>query len=114
MHTQVGIVGAGPSGLLLAQLLHLNGIDSVVLESRSEEYVIDRVRAGVLEQGTVDLLAAIGVGDRVQREGRDVVRDEPLVHVRRPRGRTGRGGVISGAATANTLAATAMTSAGVR
>ena len=69
MHTQVGIVGGGPSGLLLAQLLHLNGIDSVVLESRSEEYVIDRVRAGVLEQGTVDLLAAIGVGDRVRREG---------------------------------------------
>ena len=69
MHTQVGIVGGGPAGLLLAQLLHLNGIDSVVLESRSEEYVIDRVRAGVLEQGTVDLLAAIGLGDRVQREG---------------------------------------------
>jgi p-hydroxybenzoate 3-monooxygenase len=69
MHTQVGIVGAGPSGLLLAQLLHLNGIDSVVLESRSEEYVIDRVRAGVLEQGTVDLMAAIGMGDRIEREG---------------------------------------------
>jgi len=69
MHTQVGIVGAGPSGLLLAQLLHLNGIDSVVLESRSEEYVIDRVRAGVLEQGAVDLMAAIGVGDRIKREG---------------------------------------------
>src|SRR5580658_7639462 len=69
MHTQVGIVGGGPSGLLLAQLLHLNGIDSVVLESRSEEYVIDRVRAGVLEQGMVDLLAAIGLGDRVKREG---------------------------------------------
>ncbi len=69
MQTQVGIVGAGPSGLLLAQLLHLNGIDSVVLESRSEEYVIDRVRAGVLEQGTVDLMAAIGMGDRIKREG---------------------------------------------
>jgi p-hydroxybenzoate 3-monooxygenase len=69
MHTQVGIVGAGPSGLLLAQLLHLEGIDSVVLESRSAEYVIDRVRAGVLEQGAVDLMAAIGVGDRVKREG---------------------------------------------
>ena len=69
MHTQVGIVGAGPSGLLLAQLLHLNGIDSVVLESRSEEYVIDRVRAGVLEQGTVDLMAAIGLGDRIKSEG---------------------------------------------
>src|SRR5579863_4124413 len=69
MHTQVGIVGAGPSGLLLAHLLHLNGIDSVVLESRSEEYVIDRVRAGVLEQGMVDLLAAIGLDDRLKREG---------------------------------------------
>jgi p-hydroxybenzoate 3-monooxygenase len=69
MHTQVGIVGAGPSGLLLAQLLHLNGIDSVVLEARSEEYVIDRVRAGVLEQGTVDLMTAIGIGDRMKHEG---------------------------------------------
>jgi p-hydroxybenzoate 3-monooxygenase len=69
MHTQVGIVGGGPSGLLLAQLLHLDGIDSVVLESRSEEYVIDRVRAGVLEQGMVDLLKAIGMGERVEREG---------------------------------------------
>jgi p-hydroxybenzoate 3-monooxygenase len=69
MHTQIGIVGGGPSGLLLAHLLHLNGIDSVVLESRSEEYVIDRVRAGVLEQGMVDLLAAIGLDDRVKREG---------------------------------------------
>src|ERR1700686_5075573 len=69
MHTQVGIVGGGPSGLLLAHLLHLRGIDSVVLESRSEEYVVDRVRAGVLEQGTADLMAATGVGDRMKREG---------------------------------------------
>jgi p-hydroxybenzoate 3-monooxygenase len=69
MHTQVGIVGGGPSGLLLAHLLHLNGIDSVVLEARSEEYVIERVRAGVLEQGTVDLLNAIGLGERMMREG---------------------------------------------
>jgi p-hydroxybenzoate 3-monooxygenase len=69
MHTQVGIVGAGPAGLLLAHLLHLHGIDSVVLESRSEEYVIDRVRAGVLEQGTIDLLNEIGLGGRVEREG---------------------------------------------
>jgi p-hydroxybenzoate 3-monooxygenase len=69
VHTQVGIVGGGPSGLLLAHLLHLHGIDSVVLESRSEEYVIDRVRAGVLEQGTVDLLHSIGLGARVDREG---------------------------------------------
>jgi p-hydroxybenzoate 3-monooxygenase len=69
MHTQVGIIGGGPSGLLLAHLLHLHDIDSVVLESRSEEYVIERVRAGVLEQGTVDLLAAIGLDDRLKREG---------------------------------------------
>jgi p-hydroxybenzoate 3-monooxygenase len=55
--------------MLLAHLLHLEGIDSVVLESRSEEYVIDRVRAGVLEQGMVDLMTAIGVGDRMRQEG---------------------------------------------
>jgi p-hydroxybenzoate 3-monooxygenase len=65
----VGIVGAGPAGLLLGQLLHLNGIDSVVVENRSRDYVIDRVRAGVLEQGTVDLLHAIGVGGGVRRAG---------------------------------------------
>lgn len=69
MRTQAGIVGGGPSGLLLAHLLHLHGIDSVVLESRSEEYVVDRVRAGVLEQGTVDLMDEIGLGERLRREG---------------------------------------------
>ena len=69
MHTQVGIIGAGPAGLLLGHLLHLKGIDSVILENRSREYVIDRVRAGVLEQWTVDLMIAIGVGERLQREG---------------------------------------------
>src|SRR5690349_21826543 len=67
--TQVGIVGAGPAGLLLGHLLHLTGIDSVIVENRSRDYVIDRVRAGVLEQGTVDLLIAMGVGKRLQREG---------------------------------------------
>jgi p-hydroxybenzoate 3-monooxygenase len=67
--TQVGIVGAGPAGLLLAHLLHLNGIDSVVVENRSRDYVTDRVRAGVLEQGTVDLMVAMGVGAGVQRGG---------------------------------------------
>jgi p-hydroxybenzoate 3-monooxygenase len=67
--TQVGIVGAGPAGLMLGHLLHLNGIDSVIIENRSREYVIDRVRAGVLEQGTVNLLHAMGVGDNLQREG---------------------------------------------
>jgi p-hydroxybenzoate 3-monooxygenase len=69
MRTQVGIVGAGPAGLLLAHLLHRAGIDSVVLEARDRHYVEHRVRAGVLEQGTVDLLVATGVGERLQREG---------------------------------------------
>jgi p-hydroxybenzoate 3-monooxygenase len=69
MRTQVGIVGAGPAGLMLSHLLHLEGIESVVLESRSREYVEHRVRAGVLEQGTVELLTETGLGDRVQREG---------------------------------------------
>jgi p-hydroxybenzoate 3-monooxygenase len=69
VRTQVGIVGAGPAGLLLGQLLHLNGIDSVIVENRSREHVIDRVRAGVLEQGTVDLLNALGVGDGLRRAG---------------------------------------------
>lgn len=69
MHTQVGIIGAGPAGLLLAHLLHQKGIDSVVLERRDQEYVIDRVRAGVLEQFTADLMTQTGVGERLQREG---------------------------------------------
>jgi p-hydroxybenzoate 3-monooxygenase len=67
--TQVGIVGAGPAGLLLGHLLHLNGIDSVILENRARGYVIDRVRAGVLEQGTVDLLTAMGVGANLEQRG---------------------------------------------
>jgi len=67
--TQVGIVGAGPAGLMLGHLLHLRGIDSVILENRSQEYVVERVRAGVLEQGTVDLMNEVGVGDRLNREG---------------------------------------------
>ena len=69
LKTQVGIVGAGPAGLMLGHLLHLNGIDSVIVEDRSREYVIDRVRAGVLEQGTVDLLNAMGVGARLRGTG---------------------------------------------
>jgi len=69
VRTQVGIVGAGPAGLLLGQLLHLRGIDSVIIENRSQDYVIERVRAGVLEQGTVDLMIGMGVGARLQREG---------------------------------------------
>jgi p-hydroxybenzoate 3-monooxygenase len=65
----VGIVGAGPAGLVLGQLLQREGIECVVLEDRSREYVERRVRAGVLEQGTVDLLVELGVGDRLLREG---------------------------------------------
>ena len=67
--TQVGIIGAGPAGLMLSHLLHRQGIESVVLETRSRNYVERRVRAGVLEQGSTDLLASTGVGDRMRREG---------------------------------------------
>jgi p-hydroxybenzoate 3-monooxygenase len=67
--TQVGIVGAGPAGLTLARLLELEGIESVILEDRSREYVEHRIRAGVLEQRSVDLLVGAGVGTRLQREG---------------------------------------------
>jgi p-hydroxybenzoate 3-monooxygenase len=69
MRTQVGIVGAGPAGLLLSHILHLNGIDSVVLENQSRAYIEERVRAGVLEQGTADLLTEIGVGGRMKAQG---------------------------------------------
>jgi p-hydroxybenzoate 3-monooxygenase len=67
--TRIGIVGAGPAGLLLSHLLHLEGIESIVVENRSRRYAEERVRAGVLEQGTVDLLCASGIGDRLRREG---------------------------------------------
>ena len=69
MKTQVGIVGAGPAGLMLAQLLHLAGIESVVLELHTRQYVEERVRAGVLEQGTVDLMNRMGLGARMMRQG---------------------------------------------
>jgi p-hydroxybenzoate 3-monooxygenase len=69
MHTTVGIIGGGPSGLLLARLLHNAGIDSVVLESRDRAYVEQRQRAGILEQATVDVLRAAGAGERLDREG---------------------------------------------
>ncbi len=67
--TQVGIIGAGPAGLVLSHLLYLNGIESVVVENRSRQYSEQRVRAGVLEQGTVDLLTEMGVGERMKKEG---------------------------------------------
>ena len=69
MKTQVVIVGAGPAGLLLSHLLHLGGVDSVVIETRSRQEIEATIRAGVLEQGTVDLLVDSGVGERLQREG---------------------------------------------
>ena len=69
MRVQVAIVGAGPAGLMLGHLLHRHGIDSIVIENRSRQYVIDRVRAGVLEQATVDLMTEVGVGERLAREG---------------------------------------------
>ncbi|HEY6098626.1 MAG TPA: 4-hydroxybenzoate 3-monooxygenase, partial [Anaeromyxobacter sp.] len=69
MRTQIAIVGAGPAGLFLSHLLHREGIESVVLESRSREAIESTVRAGVLEQGTVDLMGELEVADRMRREG---------------------------------------------
>ena len=69
MRTEVAIVGAGPAGLLLGALLPKAGIDNVVIERSSAEHVMSRIRAGVLEQGTVDLLDEVGCGARLHREG---------------------------------------------
>ena len=69
MRTKVAIIGAGPAGLLLGQLLHSYGIDNVILERKDRDYVLARIRAGVLEQGTVDLLDQLGVAARLHREG---------------------------------------------
>jgi p-hydroxybenzoate 3-monooxygenase len=68
MHTQVGIIGAGPAGLFLAQLLHMKGIESIIIESRTREEIEGTIRAGVLEQGTVDLMNDMGVGSRMMKE----------------------------------------------
>ena len=70
VRTQVGIIGGGPAGLLLSQILHRNGVESVVLERRSRDYVLGRIRAGVLEWGSVEVLRDAGVGERLDREGR--------------------------------------------
>ena len=67
--TQVVIIGSGPSGLLLGQLLHRAGIDTLILEQKSKDYVLGRIRAGVLEQGTVKLIEEAGAGERMRREG---------------------------------------------
>ncbi len=69
MRTQIGIVGAGPAGLFLSLLLQRLGIESVVLEMHTRKYVEERIRAGVLEQGTVDLMHELGVGERLKRQG---------------------------------------------
>jgi p-hydroxybenzoate 3-monooxygenase len=67
--TQVAIIGGGPAGLMLARLLHLAGHDAVVLERQSREYVLARVRAGVLEWGSVEMLREAGIGERMDAEG---------------------------------------------
>src|SRR3954453_11421796 len=69
VRTQMAIVGGGPAGLMLGRLLELRGIDSVILEARDREYVQQRVRAGVLEQATMDLMDEVGLGERMHREG---------------------------------------------
>ncbi|TCO80932.1 p-hydroxybenzoate 3-monooxygenase [Plasticicumulans lactativorans] len=69
IRTQVAIIGAGPAGLLLSQLLHLQGIESIVLESRSRDAIEGTIKAGILEQGTIDLMNAIGAGERMMKEG---------------------------------------------
>ena len=69
MRTQVGIIGAGPAGLMLARLLHLQGIESIIIEDRSRGYIENRIRAGLIEHWAADLLTEVGVGARMQREG---------------------------------------------
>ena len=69
MRTQVCIIGGGPSGLLLGQILHQHGIDNIILERQSREHVMSRIRAGVLETGTCEMLDKAGVGNRLLREG---------------------------------------------
>lgn len=86
MKTQIVIVGAGPAGLLLSHILHINGIKSVVLERHTMDYVLGRIRAGVLEQGSVDLLTEVGLGERMLREGLvhdgfDIAVDGERLHV---------------------------------
>ena len=89
MRTQVGIVGAGPAGLVLALLLQRAGVDCVVLESRRRDYVESRIRAGVIEQGTVDLMDELGAGERLHREGMpdprlDIRFDGGIIHIDMP------------------------------
>ncbi len=69
MRTQVAIIGAGPAGLLLGQLLHKHGIDNIIVERQTADYVLGRIRAGVIEQGTMGLLDEAGVGRRMHADG---------------------------------------------
>ena len=69
MRTQVGIIGAGPAGLMLARLLHLAGIESIIIENRSRDYIENRIRAGLIEHWAADLLSEVGVGERMKAEG---------------------------------------------
>lgn len=69
MRTQVGIIGAGPAGLMLARLLHLQGIESIIIENRSRDYIENRIRAGLIEHWAADLLIDVGVGERMKTEG---------------------------------------------
>jgi p-hydroxybenzoate 3-monooxygenase len=69
MRTQVGIIGAGPAGLMLARLLNLNGIESIIIENRSRDYIENRIRAGLIEHWAADLLSDVGVGERLRKEG---------------------------------------------
>jgi p-hydroxybenzoate 3-monooxygenase len=69
MRTQVGIIGAGPAGLMLARLLHIAGIESIIIENRSRDYIENRIRAGLIEHWATDLLSEVGVGERMKREG---------------------------------------------
>ena len=69
MRTQVGIIGAGPAGLMLARLLHMQGIESIIIENRSQDYIYNRIRAGLIEHWAADLLTDVGVGERMAREG---------------------------------------------
>ncbi|MET0420056.1 MAG: FAD-dependent monooxygenase, partial [Actinoplanes sp.] len=71
MRTQVAIIGAGPAGLLLAHLLRSGGVDAVVVETRSQEYVASRIRAGILESSSVELLESVGLGARLRAEGHE-------------------------------------------
>src|SRR6266700_5744161 len=101
MHTQVAIIGAGPAGLFLSQLLFREGIECVVLEARSRAYVEDRVRAGVLEQGTVDLMRELGLDQRLRREcmidnALDIRFRDGLIHLDLPALTGGKSATIYG------------------